>query len=610
MKKFRGLLAMVVALAVACTGVLAVSANGFKDVPATTHSWCVNEINTMAEDGIIEGVGEGLFMPDTTVTKLQSLVLVARILGFVDKVNADLVAKAEEMYGEAIAEYNLGYGQKEICYLLLKGIIFENELSDYLANGAANEGMKRYEVAILLTKAMGAEADVKNKVTAVLDYTDITSIPTNARKYVEYVTNVGLMNGVGENSFAPLNDVTRAQAAVVLYRMNQQKGHDTFKAIVASYDASTGTIRLKMADNTDKKYKVLKASTPLRCDGYEITHEDIVVGWEAFVTVNKEDDTLAYIDFLTSQSEGSVSGKLLSKTTTSGATTLKVENITATGSETVSYKVADDVVVTYNGKEGNVAEIKTGDYVKLTIKNREISVIVAEGSTKKVKGTVVSIDFTEGVSMTVKVNDEDEVYYLDSNVKVAKNDNSASVSDILVGDKVTLTLKYNLITNIEASSTTSTDTGIIQAINISQNPTISIKIGSNVYDYPVAREAEIYLDDERGTIYDLRINSTATIKLESDSIIRLETIPVEEEADVKGEVVAVNVAYNLIQVKFTDSISGTETVENVFVKDNAKIISTSSSTDKKLKDVQIGQIITAMGSRVSGVFEATTIVIR
>ncbi len=610
MKKFRGLLAIVVALAVACSGMWAMAANGFTDVNPNTFSWCVNEINAMADSGIVKGYGDGIFMPNNIVTKREALVMVARILGFNEEANAPLISKAVEMYGEKLDAYKLNYGADEICYLLFKRVIFESEIADYLANGAADEGMKRYEVAVLLTKAMGAEAEVKNKVTAVLSYADTVNIPTTARKYVEYVTNVGLMQGMGENNFAPLNDVTRAQAALVLYKLRDMTGYTTFKAIVAAYDITTGTIRFKLADGADKKYKVVPESVTLRCDGEDITNKDITVGWEAVVMSNTVDDTLACIDFLTAQSTGEVSGRLLSKTTTSNGTTLKVENITSVGKETVSYKVSEDVVVTYNDKQSSVASLKSGDFVKLTVKNSEIIIIDAEDSTKKVKGTVVAIDLTEGITMTVLVGDEEEIYYLDSDVKVAKNSDSASLTDILVGDKVTLTLKYNLISNIEATSTTTTDTGLIQSINISQNPTISIKINGTVYEYPVAREAEILLDGEKGTIYDLRINSNATIKLESDSIIKIETVPVDEAADVKGEVIGVNVSYNLIQVKYVDTLSGEENVEQVFVKDGAKIISTSSTVDKKLKDVQVGQIVTAMGSRNSGVFEATTIIIR
>ncbi len=608
MKKLRGLLVMVLAFAVVCTSFATVSAKDFADVSASKYAWCVNEISAMADDGIISGYTDGTFKPENTVTKLEALALVARVLGSREEVNAALVEKAKELYAEKIEDYDLSFGTDEICYLLLKGIIFESELPDYLANGAANEGMKRYEVAVLLTKGMGAEAEVKEKVTAVLDYTDTLQIPTTARKYVEYVTNVGLMQGMGDNTFAPLNDVTRAQAALVLYKLQDLTNYQVFKGIVASYDEATRTIRFKLPDDTNKAYTVLPLSVTLRCDGEAIKPDEITVGWEAIVTT--QNDMLAIVDFLSAQSDGMVAGRLLSISRTSGTTTLKVDNTTATGSETVSYKVADEVVVTYNGKEGSVTSLKAGDYVKLTIKNNKITVINGEASTKTVKGTVTAIDLTNGVSLTVKVNDVEEIYYLDSNVKVAKNDDSATMADIMVGDKVTLKLEYNVITNIDATSTSTSDTGIIQSINIAQTPTITIKIGTNVYEYPVARNAVILLDGEEGTIYDLRINTNATITLESDSIVKITTTPVAEDTDVQGTVVGVNVSYNLIQVKYIDSISGTENVEQVFVKSGAKIISTSSSTDKKLKDIEVGQTITAMGSRASGVFEATTVIIR
>lgn len=607
MKKFRGLLAMTLALAVVCTsfGAITVSAKDFKDVDS--KHWAQEYVASMADDGIINGYTDGTFKPDNTVTKLEALALVARILGSKEELNAGLLEKGKELYAEKLEDYDLSFGTDEVCYLLVKGIIFENELSDYLGNGAANEGMKRYEVAILLTKAMGAEQEVKDKVSAVLDYEDTLEIPATARKYVEHVTKAGLMNGMGDGKFAPMNDVNRAQAAAVLYRLRDINGYETFKGVVASYDKDSRTIRFKLEDDENKAYTIIPANVTLRCDGEEVDPEDITVGWEAVVTI--KDEMLSIVDFTSTKSEGEVAGRLMSITKSSNTTTLKVENITPAGKETVSYKVADEVVVTYNGKEGAVTNLKVGDYVSLTIKSNKVIVINGETSTKTVKGTITNIDLMN-LSVTVKNGDEEEAYFLDSNVKVSKNGDAATMNDVMIGDKVTLKLTYNMITNIEATSTKTSDTGIIQSINIAQTPIITIKIGTKVYEYPVARNVTVMLDGKKGTIYDLRINTNATITLESDSIVKIETSPIADDTDVQGEVVSVNVAYNLIQVKYIDEISGTENVEQVFVKSGAKIISTSSSTDKKLKDVQPGQTITAMGSRSSGVFEATTIIIR
>ena len=609
MKKFKGLLAMTLALTLICTSFVSVSAKGFKDVDEKKYEWCAEEISVMADKGIITGYTDGTFKPEKTVTKLESLALVARVLGSREEVNASLLENAKELYGEKVAEFDLSFGEDEICFLLLKGILEESELETYLGDGVANEGMKRYDMAVLLTKGMGAEKEVKDKVTAVLDYEDALKIPASARKYVEYVTKVGLMQGMGENIFSPMTDVTRAQAALVLYKLGNMTGYETFKGIVAAYNKASRTIRFKLEDNTNESFTIIPSAVTLRCDGEEIIADAIKVGWEAVVSL--KDGSLAMIDFTTAQSDGIVAGRLMSVSTSSGETSLKVEYETAAGKESVSYKVSEDVVVTYDGEESSLTSIDVGDYVKLTVKSSKITVIDAETAKRTIKGgTVTAIDLSEGIVLTVRVNGEENEYNVKSTVKVSKNNSAADMSDIVIGDKVTLTLEYNSITNIEASSTTSNTTGIIQGVIISDTPVLRIKIGAGVEEYPIARNAKITLDGKEGTIYDLRLNTNATITLESESIIKINTTPAAEEAEVKGEVIGVNVSYNLIQVRYVDDYSNTENVEQVFVKTGAKIISTSSTSDKKLKDIKAGQIITAMGSRSSGVFEATTIIIR
>ena len=608
MKKLRGLVATLLAVAMVCSSLVIVSAKSFADVDAKKYDWCVKEISTMADDGIITGYTDGKFKPENTVTKLEALALVARVLGSRDDVNSVLVEKAVEIYGEKVDEYELSFGQDELCFLLLKGIITLDELPDYVDDGAANSGMKRYDMAILLTKGMGAEKEVAEKVTAVLDYSDALKIPASARKYVEYVTTAGLMQGMGDNVFSPMSDVTRAQAAVVLYKLRNLTDYDVYKGIVAAYDNSTRDIRFRLDDDSIKEYTIIPSTVTLRCDGEEIVPAAIMPIWEAVVTL--KDGKLFEIDFWSTQSDGIVEGKLTSIAQNSDVATLKVENMADADGEIVSYKTADDYTVTYNGEESNISKVKSGDYVKLTLKNNKIIMINAEPSRKTVNGTVTAIDLSEGIRLTVKVNNVEYVYTVKSNVKVSKNGNSSNMSDIVVGDKVKLTLEYNVIENISASSTTSAQAGIILGVMISDSPTIRIKIGSQVEEYPLARNAKILLDGKEGTIYDLRLNTNASITLESDSIIKISTTPATEDAEVKGEVVGVNVSYNLIQVKYVDDLSGAENVEQVFVKTGAKIISTSSTSDKKLKDVEIGQTITAMGSRSSGVFEATTIIIR
>ena len=52
--------------------------------------------------------------------------------------------------------------------------------------------MKRYEAAIIITKAMGGEEKALSELGVVLDYTDAREVPSNAIQYVSYATDAEL----------------------------------------------------------------------------------------------------------------------------------------------------------------------------------------------------------------------------------------------------------------------------------------------------------------------------------------------------------------------------------------------------------------------------------
>ena len=128
MKKiFKKALAVILTAAMTLSMCLSAFASVFPDVTEETYPWAIDAIEKMAEEGIIKGYDDGTFNPAKTVSKLESLVLISRILGFNDDVNSALVSSAWNKYGEEIEKYNLNYGQNEIAYLLIKGVLSDNQ---------------------------------------------------------------------------------------------------------------------------------------------------------------------------------------------------------------------------------------------------------------------------------------------------------------------------------------------------------------------------------------------------------------------------------------------------------------------------------------------------
>lgn len=609
MRNFGGKIGRIAVASLLAVGmaVQVFAAAAFPDVSEEKYAWAYKEISSMADDGIIKGYEDGTFRPENVVTKLEALSLVARILGSGNEANEALCAFATDHYAADLEKYELPYGEEEISFLLVKGLLTTDELDGYISQDNQNVGLKRYEVAILLTKAMGAEDEVKSKLITSLDYSDTNDIPSTAKKYVEYVTEQGLMQGMEANTFVPMGDVTRAQAAVVLYNLQELAQYDSYQGIVASVESANDTIRIKDIEGEDHAYTIPDAAK-LRFEGEEIDTDGIAVGMEAVVTTSG--GSLFSIDFITAQTDEEVSGKYVGTGRADGVATIKIDKIGAVEDERKEYKVADTIVVTKDGESAALTDLKAGDFVTLNVTGGKVVTVTAEAGSKRVKGKVTDIILEPTFILRVKVTGgEEQDFYAGSSVKVAKNGATATLNDILIGDTVQLTTEYSLITNIEATSSTDSFTGVIEEVNVSSSPSITLKVDGKSVSYPVARDAEILLDDKAGTIYDLRLNVNAKITVESDTVVKIETKPAENVTQVTGTVEIINPAYNMLGVTYVDPETKQSRTDQIFVKKAAAIISSSDGKSKDLDDISVGQTVSVIGSINTGIFEATTVVI-
>ncbi|MBP2665013.1 MAG: S-layer protein, partial [Firmicutes bacterium] len=80
----------------------ALAANPFSDVPA--GHWAYSAVNKLATAGIVDGMGDGTFKGDKTLTRYEMATFVARAMAKEDKATAEqkaLINKlAQEFAGE------------------------------------------------------------------------------------------------------------------------------------------------------------------------------------------------------------------------------------------------------------------------------------------------------------------------------------------------------------------------------------------------------------------------------------------------------------------------------------------------------------------------------
>ncbi len=578
----------------------------FSDINTDDFAWARTYINSMAQKGLISGYEDGTFRPDNDVTRLEALSLFARAMGSNDKANSAVVEIAHEKYDAILKNYGLKWGTDEIAYLMYKGALKKADLDTYLKDEEKDTPMKRYEAAIIITKAMGGEEKALADLGVVLDYTDAREVPSNAIQYVSYATEAGIMEGMGDGLFSPNTPVKRSQMAVMLSRTVDKTDYTFSKMKLISLDTGTREITAKDSDGEVKKYTYTD-ETSMKNLGDSVQPKDIDLNVDAVFTF--AGDTLVGVETLSSQPDKTVKGKYVSYASTSGKTTIR---ITDEDGETQSYECGENLTVTYDGSPATVRSFTKGDTVILELVNGKIASITGENKTATISGAIVeNIDITDGVKITITHGDkayDGKTYEVSSDVSVKKNDATIGLDGIYNGDKVNLTLEYGVITKIVATSTKKVIEGTIVSLTIASQPTMTVKVKNEESTYQIPKDVEILINGEEGTLYDFRNGDLVKITLESDAITRIVATSTQESSGrIIGVVKAINTSYGVISILPEGASEGE--VKQVFCKDDSTNFADADGKTKKMKDVKVGQTVDVRGTVSNGVFVGKFLVI-
>ncbi len=588
--------------------IMSVGAAGFPDVTERNLPWAVDEINNMVEMGIIKGYPDGTFGPGRDVTKIEALLLSSRILGFSDEGYEPFVEIASDLYEEVLDEYDITY-KDEIAFLIYKNVLKESELDVYIGSDNANLPLKRYEAATLLTKVLGAEDEARN-ATSQTPFTDSADIPSAAKPYVNFVSRIGLMLGMGQNEFAPMVNVNRAQIAVLLYRMMGLLNEDVEFVTITEINSSTSTIMYTNERDVKSGISLLYDDDPIiKMDGFSTTLDKLKPG--SLAAIVRRDGVLYSIEAITVAVDEVFKGAVVSVYSSSTAGRITVTEIGKT--ERREYPLASNVSVIYEGSPGTLTSIKTNDYVELDIVAGVVQIIDAKKRDRSITGTVSEIVISPEFMLVIKHTDgSEEEYKAAEVVTTQRNGTVADFRDVMVGDRVSITLRYEKIAVINATATKTTSTGTIEEIIIAAMPSMKVKTASgNIEKYSLSRDAVYVVDGAEGNIYSLRLNATVTVNIESETVVKVTSTAPTMSSSMTGVITTVNSSYGFFEMDVINSQTGAVESKQIFLKRNAvKIIdSTDLNREKTSADLKTGMNVTVTGSLNMGAFEATTVII-
>ena len=170
----------------------------FNDLGNVT--WAIPAINYLYNTGIIAGRTSTLYDPDATVTRAEFTKMVVGAVGLGVSNNAPSFADAQDHWAA-------GYIATAEAYGIVTGYTADSFAPDKTIN--------RQEMAAIVYRAAGAVG--KSLPAGSLNFADAGQIDDYAKAPVASLQAAGIINGVGNNMFAPKDNATRAQSAVIIF---------------------------------------------------------------------------------------------------------------------------------------------------------------------------------------------------------------------------------------------------------------------------------------------------------------------------------------------------------------------------------------------------------
>lgn len=204
------------------------NSKGFKDVKK--DHWAYDNIMWMFEKNIINGVGNNCFNPEGTVTRAEFAKMMVNTLNL-EKYSPETPSFLD------VKKKNWEYPYVEGAKTYLTGFRASN--GDYFK---PSQTAVREDMAVALVKALGYQNEAADE-SILNTFTDAGQISPNLRKYVALSVKYGLILGDtknGQSVFDPQGNLTRAQAATLLYRAfknNEEKV--TYDEDKVTYDENT-----------------------------------------------------------------------------------------------------------------------------------------------------------------------------------------------------------------------------------------------------------------------------------------------------------------------------------------------------------------------------------
>jgi hypothetical protein len=189
-------------------GTYAAVHRGVNFTDLTGVGWAKESIEALAAREAVSGIGGGQFHPEGKVTRAE---FVAMLMNTLDLTRGEAKSTLKDVEPGSWYSAALASAQE-------LGIVQGREDGSF----GIHEEISRQDMAVVLYRLIRQLEGGQKQEGPSGAFADEQELAGYAREAVHFLKQAGIVDGVGEGRFAPHEASSRAQAAVLIYRMYQR----------------------------------------------------------------------------------------------------------------------------------------------------------------------------------------------------------------------------------------------------------------------------------------------------------------------------------------------------------------------------------------------------
>ena len=504
-----------------------------------TDHWAREDVEYLAEQGVVNGTSATTFAPDQAMTACEALLFCSRATGVGSDDKEDIAEKWADTLEEILPEDMYSWAAEEMAVCLETGIISETELQALSEAGGLVRSITRETLAMYLVRAMQLSPVAESLTSYPMSFADTSSISASLQPYVYLLNMYGIVKGNDANQFLPQNSLTRAEMATMLRRaidFMDERGIYAELPAYTDYDWLGGTVAAVSTSTSGVTLLTLSSvvsgtssvSLPADVEIYEnnmlATSDALKVGSYARVNLN---------------SQGTAESVRMG-----GALTTYDGSVTAIEADSLTVSV-DGVSWMWDIDRFTEVQVgKTaGDYTLIDPQAGytsatcyvdalgHLAAVALSGGTRAEEGILTDVGSTTGgqTLLVSAFNGETKRYTLPTGAGVTVNGVVGNMSTSYEGDYVSLRVSNddsNQLVSVAVDTVTDYVQGSVRSISTSQNTVTLTNLSTDKSTtYDIDSSAVIRYNGEEIALRDLERNTFATIQLSGGEVALLDAYP-------------------------------------------------------------------------------------